>query len=142
MHLEPTTTNQCAHKDAAAPPIDAQHRELSGRAFVSYSSDAFRCVAQKEADVLTMPWGPRIDVVFHPKNAPGAVGGRVRVLGRVKGAEVELANAPINAADTPITLSAAFGCEAYAVRASLGSDPGPSAPRVETYVFARVYDGR
>jgi hypothetical protein len=143
MHLDPTTTvNTCGDKHDAPPPVAQRDKDLSDKAFVSYSSDAYRCVTTKEADILTMPWGPRMDIVFHPKSAPHALGGRLRVLGRVKGAEIELASLPIQSADAPMTASVAFGCDAYAIRASLASEPPPNSPRVESYVYARVYDGR
>jgi hypothetical protein len=39
-------------------------------------SEAYRCVRLKEADILAVPWGPRVDVMFDPKSAPGIVGGK------------------------------------------------------------------
>jgi len=99
-------------------------------------------VRLREVDVLAVPWGPRIDVMFDPKGAPGIVGGKIRVMARTAGTEIEIGNAVILSPDQPVTISVASGCDEYVVKAQLGSDPGLTARPVESYFFARVYDGR
>jgi hypothetical protein len=123
------------------PTFDADRlRQLSDKAFVSYSADAFKQVTTKEADILVMPWGPRLDVIFDPKGAPGFAGGSVRIYGRTKNGDMELASTVIQSAGAPVRLTAEYGCDAYAIRAVLGSEPpATGAPRVESYVYARVY---
>jgi hypothetical protein len=124
------------------PAIDPALRSISDRYFVNIRSETYRSVRLKEADVLAVPWGPRIDVMFDPKGAPGIIGGKVRVMARTAGTEVEIGNLSITSADQPLAISIASGCDEYVVKAQLGTDPGPGAHSVESYFFARVYDGR
>lgn len=125
------------------PPNVEDAIQTSERYFVSLRKEAYRAVKTQEAEHLTLPWGPRIDVVFDPKGAPGLLNGRVRLMGRTRGArEFELASMTITNADAPITLSASFACDEYVVKASAGSDPGLSVRIPESYFFARVYDAR
>jgi hypothetical protein len=124
------------------PPVDPNLRRASDELFVSVRSETYRCVRVKETDMLAVPWGPRVDVMFDPKGAPGIVGGTIRVMARTSGTEVEIGNVPITSATTPIAISVATACDEYVVKALLGSSPGPNAQRVESYFFARVYDGR
>jgi hypothetical protein len=124
------------------PPVDPTMKGISDRFFTSVRADAYKCIRPQERDVLVVPWGPRIDVVFDPKGAAGIVGGRVRVMARTSGAEVEIANLPLLASDQPVSTSVAMGCDEYVIKAQLGSDPGMNARRTDSYVFARVYHGR
>ena len=148
MDIRSTTFNPNNNNDeygcdglpTATPPVDPQLKAASDRLFTSYRADTYRCVRPLEKEMLAMPWGPRMDVVFDPKGAPGILGGRLRVMARTAGAEVEIANVPITSDTLPITLSVANGCDEYVVKATLGSDPGNLTRRVESYVFARVYN--
>ena len=121
------------------PALDPKLSQQSDRVFSSFRADAYRHVRLREKDILAMPWGPVIDVVFDPKGAMGIVGGLVRIMARTAGTEVEVAAATITSADQPLSLHAACGCDEYVVKASLGADPGPNARRTESYFFARVY---
>ncbi len=123
------------------PPIDPKVAQLSDRLFTSFRADVYRHVRLREKDVLAMPWGPLIDVLFDPKGALGIVGGTVRIMARSAGTEVEVASATVTSPDQPLALSASCGCDEYVVKASLGSDPGGGARRTESYFFARVYSG-
>ena len=124
------------------PPLDPAMRDVSDRYFVNIRSECYRSVRVREADMLALPWGPRIDVMFDPRSAPGIVGGRVRVMARTAGTEVEAASVVISNPDQPFAISVAAGCDEYVVRAQLGFDPGPNARQVESYFFARVYSTR
>lgn len=124
------------------PNVDPQMRSASDRYFTSYRAEGYKCVRPTERDILAVPWGPRIDVLFDPKSAPGSVGGRVRVMARTGSTEIEIASAPIISDAQPIALTASGGCDEYVVKAVLGSDPGASARRVDSYVYARIYTGR
>lgn len=139
----PNPNQQCGmNHDPAAPTVDPELMSLSDRFFVSLRKEAYRTLKTQEAEHLAMPWGPRIDVVFHPKGAPGVVSGRLRIMARTKGAgDIEIASANITSSDTPISLSASFGCDEYVVKASSGIDPGPGARLPESYFYARVYAG-
>jgi hypothetical protein len=66
----------------------------------------------------------------------------VRIMARTAGTEVEIGSLTISAPDQPLAISVATGCDEYVVKASLGTDPGSGAKQVESYFFARVYDGR
>lgn len=133
----------CGSPDTTTPNVDPELTALSDRFFVSLRRDAFRPVRTQESELLAMPWGPRIDVIFHPKSAPGLVNGRVRLFARTTGGgDVEVAAETIRSADAPVRLSASMGCDEYVVKASAGTDPGPGARIPESYVFARVYDAR
>lgn len=152
-NTNPTTTNTpgypspnfppttCGTNGDPAPQVD-DSINLTDRYFVSLRKEAYKTVRTQEADHLVLPWGPRIDVVFDPKGAPGVLNGRVRLVGRTRGArEFEIAVATITNADQPVTLSGSFACDEYVVKASAGSDPG-NVRVPESYSFARVYDGR
>lgn len=141
MEMDPVPSS----KDCGAtyqPKVDPALRDMSDRLFINVRSETYRCVRMKETDMLAVPWGPRVDVMFDPKGAPGVVGGRLRIMARTAGTEVEIGNVPITAADQPIAISVATACDEYVVKASLGADPGPTARQIESYFFARVYDGR
>lgn len=142
MDPVPSSYNCPPVRPAPAPPVDPAFRDISDRYFVSIRSETYRSVRVREADVLALPWGPRLDVTFDPKGAPGILGGRVRVVARTGGTEVELANAVVANPDQPITFSVSTACDEYVVRAQLGFDPGPSARQVESYFFARVHGNR
>jgi hypothetical protein len=124
---------------AAAAPLDPALAGMSDRFFTSLREETYRAVRPTERDMLAIPWGPRLDVIFDPKGAPGMLGGRVRIMARTSGTEVEIANVPILSADQPITVTASQACDQYVIKASLGSDPGLQARRVESYFFARVF---
>ncbi len=139
----PTNYPACGTTDTTAPSVDPELTALSDRFFVSLRRDAFRVVRTQESELMAMPWGPRIDVIFHPKSAPGLVNGRVRLFARTTGGgDVEVAAATIASADAPVMLSASMACDEYVVKASAGTDAGPGARIPESYVFARVYDSR
>ncbi len=124
-----------------APPVDPRIAQQSDRLFTSFRSDTYKHVRAREKDILAVPWGPRVDVIFDAKGALGVVGGTVRLMARTAGTEVEIASATITSPDQVLALSGECGCDEYVVKASLGTDPGPNARRTESYFFARVYAG-
>ena len=132
--------NACEHE--RKPLVDPALRSASDRFFVSVRAETYRCVRDRETDMLALPWGPRLDVTFDPKGAPGIVGGRVRVMARTAGTEIEVANIAILNPNQPIGLTLAMGCDEYVIKAQLGSNPGPASPTVESSFYARVYDAR
>lgn len=116
--------------------------QTTERYFVSLRKEADKTLRLAEAEILLLPWGPRIDVVFDPRGSQGALNGRVRLMGRTRGArEFEIAAVTISNPEQPVTLTGGFACDEYVVKASAGSDPG-NVRVPESYVFARVYDGR
>ena len=131
----------CEGAPRSTPPVDPSIAAQSQRFFTSVRADTYRCVHVREKDLLALPWGPMIDVLFDPKGAPGIVGGTVRLMARTAGTEIQIASATITDPNAPISLSGECGCDEYVVKASLGSDPGPMVRRIESYVFARVYSG-
>jgi hypothetical protein len=141
MEIDPVPSSDDSTR-RRSPPVDPKLRKASDEFFVSFRSETYRCVRLRETDMLAVPWGPRVDVIFDPKGAPGIIGGTLRVMARTSGTEVELANVPVTSATTPIAISVAAGCDEYVVKAVLGTSPGPNAQRVESYFFARVYAGR
>ena len=144
MNLDRTSDIDCGCDTARAtgPVLDPRLATQSDRFFSSFRAEAYKCVRPTEKDVLALPWGPRLDVMFDPKGAPGIVGGRVRVMARSAGTEVEIANVLLASAEQPVALTAMGGCDEYVIRASLGSDPGANTKRIESYIYARVYNGR
>jgi hypothetical protein len=122
-------------------PIDPSIVAQSQRCFTSIRLDTYRCVRPTERDLLTIPWGPKVDVLVDPRGAAGVLGGTVRLVARTAGTEIELASATIIDPEAPVLLSGGCGCDEYVVKARLGTDPGALVKRIESYVFARVYSG-
>lgn len=143
MDLNNSSTNDdsCPCPEST-PQVDPRLAALSDKYFTSFRKDDYKQLRLREAEILAVPWGPRIDVTMDPRSVPGALGGRVRLMARTAGAEVEIASVMFTAADQAVVLSGGVGCDEYVVKASLGSDPGPNAPAKESYVFARVYAAR
>ena len=143
MNLDnnPSSDDFCDRPSLPAP-VDPRIAALSDKYFTSFRSDTYKQLRFREAEVLAVPWGPRIDVIMDPRSAPGAVGGRVRLFARTSGTEIEIGSAFLSAVDQAVTLSGGIGCDEYVIKASLGSDPGPNAKAVESYFFARVYAAR
>ena len=141
MEIDPAPASYC-DSSKRGPSVDPTLRGVSDQLFVNVRSETYRCMRIKEADILAVPWGPRVDIMFDPKGALGVVGGTVRVMARTAGTEVEIGKLSIADANTPLALSVASGCDEYVVKAVLGTDPGPTAKQVESYFFARVYNGR
>ncbi len=139
MEMDPTPSSNDCCPTLPGRRVDPTLRGISDRFFVNIRSETYRCVRVREVDMLAVPWGPRLDIMFDPKGAPGIVGGKVRIMARTAGAEVEISNTIILSPDQPITVSVATGCDEYVVKAQLGTDPGPNARTVESYFFARVY---
>ncbi len=106
--------------------------------------EAYRPVVRqdRETTLIVVPWGPRLDVLFHPNSAPGIAGGVLRIYARTPGGQFEIARAPIATLAAPMLLVASAACDHYVVTAVLGTAPGSGAKSVETYVFASAYADR
>ncbi len=106
--------------------------------------EAYRPVARqdRETTLIVVTWGPRLDVLFHPNNAPGIAGGILRVYGRTPGGQFEITRATIANPAAPMLLTASAACDHYVVTAVLGAAPPAGAKSIETYVFACAYADR
>jgi len=90
MEIDPAPASYSCDSSKRGPSIDPALRSVSDQFFVNVRSEAYRCVRIKETDILAVPWGPRVDVMFDPKGALGIVGGKIRVMARTAGTEVEI----------------------------------------------------
>lgn len=127
---------------AATPrgfPLAHDDREPS---FPRIRREAYRAVGVREATLLVVPWGPRLDVQFHPLDAPGAPGGTVRVYGRTPGGQILLAAVPIPSPAAPVLVTTSGACDHYVITATLGTPPPPGSKSVESYVYACAYAER
>lgn len=121
------------------PAVDPNAKNASDRLFVSLRNDSFKEVRTRARTVLTMPWGPRIDVIFDPKGAAHMLGGKVTLAARTAGTEIEITSAFVTNVEKPLSLSGALACDEYVVYASAATEPSPQLRRIECYAFARVY---
>jgi hypothetical protein len=111
-----------------------------GLALWSQAREVYKPIDAKETTVLMLPWAPRIDVIFVPRDLSNVAGGLVRVLARVPGAELEIARGTF-VPPSPLRLSALAGAETYVIKASLTFTNPALATPVDAYVYARVYHG-
>ena len=122
-------------------PVDPAKKTLSDRFWSSLRGESNRCIrTTQDTDVLVMPWGPRIDVSFDAKRAPNLQNGRVRIMARTAGAEVEIASTFITTIEKAMFLSASQGCDEYIVRVNAAANATSDQANIQSYFFARVYD--
>lgn len=120
--------------DALASGANPEDEPIFRRVF----RETYVSLRASDAPLLRVPWGPVIDVIFHPQGDVAAPGGHVRIVARARGGvEVELASATIMSADQPLTLRGSMGCLEYVVMGARG--PNQNDTRVESYVSATVY---
>jgi hypothetical protein len=130
-----------ASNDTDAPEESDELDELEA-VYRRVRRTTYKTVGTKETTVLTLRWGPTVDVLFDPKNAPGSAGGTVRIYARTPGGQIEIARATIANPPVPLLLTASAGCDHYVVTATLGSAPPAGSRSVDCYAYACSYAGK
>lgn len=93
---------------------------------------------ETEDSILTLPWGPAVNVMFDPQGT-FATNLTVRLYGVWEGSKVRIASSTIEAgSNAPVLLSGGIGCDSYLVTAQLDAAP---ATLLETLVVGYVYEG-
>lgn len=93
-----------------------------------------------ESPILSVPWGPNVDVLFHPRGTVSFVGGKVVLYAESRGVRAKLSSVTITDASKGYWLTGGAGAERYVVTAQLGS--APASPQTPASVVATSYSGR
>jgi hypothetical protein len=121
--------------NAAAGEADATFPRTVRKVFKAIASPA------RETDLLRIPWGPRLSVIFDPRSAVGIVGGQLRIYAILESTTVLLSTTPIADATTPIRVLEEAACDTYFVTALLGSALPAGVSQLESFVYAGTYAG-
>ena len=118
---------------AAAGQPDATFPRTVRKTFKAITSST------QETTLLRIPWGPRISVLFDPRNAIGIAGGSLNVYAVVESSQIPLSVTPIGA--VPIRVLEEAACDSYLVTATLGTALAAGTTQNESYVYAGTYAG-
>ena len=122
--------------NAAAGERDAVFPRTVRKVYKAVTSDT------RATQMLRIPWGPRLSVLFDPRGATNIGGGTVSVYAVIEADEflVSATTIPALGPMTPILVEA--GCDTFLVTATLGTPLAAGATQaVECFVYASTYAG-
>ena len=122
-------------------PINAAAGGVADATFPRTVRKVFKAITSttQETILLRIPWGPRLSVLFDPRNAIGIAGGSLNVYAIVESSQIPLSATPIGA--VPIRVLEEAACDSYLVTATLGTSLAAGATQNESYVYAGTYAG-
>ncbi|MGO8996100.1 MAG: hypothetical protein ACLQVI_22545 [Polyangiaceae bacterium] len=125
----------------ARGPINAAAGGAPDATFPRTVRKVFKAITSttQETIMLRIPWGPRLSVLFDPRNAIGIAGGSLNVYAVVESSQIPLSTTAIGA--TPLRVLEEAACDSYLVTATLGTPLAAGATQNESYVYAGTYAG-
>lgn len=121
---------------AAGGERDAVFPRTVRKTFKAVTSDT------RETPMLRIPWGPRLSVLFDPRDATNIAGGTVFVYAVIEADEFLISETTIPATGTMPAILLEAGCDSFLVTATLGTPLGAGvAQTIECFVYASTYAG-
>jgi len=135
------TARATSSRRATDGPINAAAGGVADATFPRTVRKVFKAITSttQETILLRIPWGPRLSVLFDPRNAIGIAGGSLNVYAVVESSQIPLSTTPIGA--VPIRVLEEAACDSYLVTATLGTALAAGATQNESYVYAGTYAG-
>src|SRR5580698_3144989 len=135
------TARATSSRRATDGPINAAAGGVADATFPRTVRKVFKAITSttQETILLRIPWGPRLSVLFDPRNAIGIAGGSLNVYAIVESSQIPLSTTSIGA--VPLRVLEEAACDSYLVTATLGTPLAAGASQNESYVYAGTYAG-
>ena len=122
--------------NAAAGERDAVFPRTVRKVYKAVTSDT------RATQLLRIPWGPRLSVLFDPRGATNIGGGTVTVYAIIEADQFVAQEVTIPVAGPMPVILVEAGCDSFLVTATLGTPLAAGETQaVECFVYASTYAG-
>lgn len=122
--------------NAAAGERDAVFPRTVRKVYKAVTSDT------RETQMLRIPWGPRLSVLFDPRGATNIGGGTVNVYAIIEADQFLVRTVLIPVAGPMPVILVEAGCDSFLVTTTLGTPLAAGTTQdVECFVYASTYAG-